>query len=312
MHRSDGARSGGARNDGAPAEDVVRDLSYYSLYEVAEEQRWKMSDIPFDEIDMSVVDDQLIGLVRSVVTGELTTYSATHAFMDLFRDDMDFTQWLAIWLYEETKHPHVLAKWLSCVGAPVGEGFLREGRSITPMTGSKVEMLTFNIISEIVASSNYFRTAKIMPEPVLKRILMELGKDEVRHSQGFEHYCRIVIKEAEDPDAERVKCLRATWAFIHSDDSVEHPVFLTDHSIDTIASDELVKLTRERVKRQVTRRISGVVGIDMDGPDEVYDVYRGLKKKVRDRRRAAKEHVAAAPADAAEEPVARDDQPVNP
>lgn len=288
------------RSEDAPASDVLRDLSYFSLYDVAEEQRWRMSDIPFDEIDMSVVDDRLISLVRSVTTGELTTYSATHAFMNLFTDDMDFTQWLSVWLYEETKHPHVLAKWLSCVGAPVSVDFLREGRSITPMTGSKVEMLTFNIISEIVASSNYFRTAKIMPEPVLKRILMELGKDEVRHSQGFEHYCRKLIAESDDPDAERIGCLRATWAFLHADDSVEHPVFLTDNSIETIADEDLVQLTRDRIRRQVTRRISGVVGIEIASPEGVYEAYRELKRAVRDRRKAAK--AAEAEADAAAAP----------
>lgn len=270
-----------------PVRDILSELSYYSLFEGAEKVRWKLSEIPWDQIDMSVVDERLINLVKGTVYGELTTYSATHAFMNLFRDDIDFTQWLAVWLYEETKHPHALAKWLSHVGVPLSGGFLLEGRQITPMTGSRVEMLTFNIISEIVAGTNYLRTAKIMPEPVLKMILQNLGKDEVRHSQGFEHYCRKFIAGAEDPDKERIRCLRATWAFIHSDQSVDHPVFLADNSIETIADAALIKKTRAKIRKQVVRRISGVVGIDIPEPDDLYEAYRDLKRDYARRRRAS-------------------------
>ena len=282
-----------SRSGGPEVADIVGELSYFSLYDVAEQARWKMSDIEWDQIDMSAVDEQLVSMVKSVTFGELTTYSATHAFMNLFEDDIDFTQWLAVWLYEETKHPHVLAKWLSHVGHPLDASFFLEGRKITPMTGSKVEMLTFNIISEIMAASNYLRTAKIMPEPVLKSILQRLGKDEVRHSQGFEHYAKLLIRNAEDPDKERIACLRATWVFLHSDESVEHPVFLTNSSIDTIADEALVTKTRKRIRSQVTRRISDVVGIDMRDPDSVYDVYREVKGAYKRKRRAAKAEAEA-------------------
>lgn len=269
-----------------PVDDIMGGLSYYALYDAAEQARWKMSDIPWDEIDRSVVDERLIGLAKGVAFGELTTYSATHAFMNLFVDDIDFTQWLSVWLYEETKHPHVLAKWLSLVGEPLSADFFREGRRITPMTGSRVEMLTFNIISEIVASTTYFRTAKIMPEPVLRRILEELGKDEVRHSQGFEHYCGLVIRHAEDPDFERIRCLRATWAFLHSDEAVEHPVFMAAASVTSIADEELEAKTRKRIRMQVTRRISRLVGIDIPDPESVYEAYRTLKAAHRAKRRS--------------------------
>jgi len=272
---------------GREVDDILSQLSYYELYDVAENARWKMSDIPWETIDRSVVDDRLIGLVQGIAFGELTTYSATHSFMNLFEDDIDFTQWLAVWLYEETKHPHVLAKWLSHVDHPLSAKFFRQGRKITPMTGSRVEMLTFNIISEIVATTNYTRTSKIMPEPVMKLILHKLGQDEMRHSQGFERYCRQVIQNSEDPDKDRIACLRATWAFLHSDEAIAHPVFLANNSVEGIADEELVQRTRQRIRTQVTRRIGGVVGIDIRDPDAVYDVYRELKAAHRRSKRAA-------------------------
>jgi len=273
--------------------DVFEELSYYSLYDVAEQVRWKMSDVPWEKLDLSVVDEQLVGLVQGIAMGELTTYSATHAFMNLFEDDIDFTQWLAVWLYEETKHPHVITKWLSLVGHPLDAKLFRKGRQIAPMTGSRVEMLTFNIISEIVATTNYLRTSKIMPEPVMKDILDKLGRDEMRHSQGFQHYCEQLIRDAEDPDKERLGCLRATWAFLHSTESVAHPVFLADSTLGTIANEELVQRTHERIRTQVTRRISHVVGIDLPDADSVYGAYREFKAAYKKKRRASSQTTSA-------------------
>jgi hypothetical protein len=197
--------------------------------------------------------------------------------MSLFKDDIDFTQWLSVWLYEETKHPHALAKWLSHVGQPLSATFFREGRVITPMTGSQVEMLTFNIISEVVAAMFYTHTAKVSAEPVLKIILHNLGKDEMRHSQGFEHYCKKLIRASDDPDKERIKCLRATWAFLQGDELVEHPVFMTANTIAAFADADLVAKTRQMIRTQITRRIAGVVEIDIPDPDAIYGVLRTLR-----------------------------------
>lgn len=266
-------------SDAPPVTDIVKQLSYYELFDIAEEARWTMSSIPWDQIDMSVVDSNLVSLVRGAFFGELTTYSATHGFMNLFTDDIDFTQWLSIWLYEETKHPHAFAKWLSLVGHPLSESFFREGRVITPMTGSQVEMLTFNIISEVVAAVNYTRTAKITTEPVLKVILHNIGKDEMRHSVGFEHYCKKLIRESVDPDAERIKCLRATWAFLQSDQSIGHPVFMAANALAGYIDQALVEKIRTTIRTQITLRIAGVVELDIPDPESVYQVFRDLRGK---------------------------------
>ena len=274
-------------NPTPPITDIVRELSYYELYDVAEEARWTMSGIPWDKIDMSVVDDRLISLIRGAWFGELTTYSATQSFMALFKDDIDFTQWMSVWLYEETKHPHALAKWLSLVGQPLSEAVFREGRVIVPMSGSQIEMLTFNIISEVVAAMNYTWTAKVTTEPVLKVILHNLGKDEMRHSVGFEHYAKKLIRAAKDPDAERIKCLRATWAFLQSDQSIGHPVFMTANAIAEFADADLIEKTKTMIRTQVTRRISGVVEIDIPDPESVYEIFRELRGKHRTAKRLA-------------------------
>lgn len=264
--------------------DVFNELSYYSLFDVAEKARWNMTDIPWGEIDHSKVNNDLIESVKTITFGELTTYSATRSFMEMFSDDLDFTQWLAVWLYEETKHPHALIKWLHCVGASVDSVFLSQGREITPMTPSKVEMLAFNIISEIVAGNMYTKTADSVDEPVLKKIALHLAKDEMRHSVGFENYTRLCIKNSNDPDMERITCLRAAWAFLQDDGLISHPVFLTVHRLGALLGDEVLR----KIRKQVASRIGKVVGVDIPDPDNIFNVYSEFKQSYRARKSAMK------------------------
>ena len=264
-----------------PIQDIANELAYFSLFEKAEKSRWKITEIPWDQIDKSKVDEELIALVKSIAASELTTFSATRSFMELFEDDIDFSQWLAVWLYEETKHPHVLIKWLSMVGEPVSGQFLLEGREIQPMNQSKVESLTFNIISEIVAGSTYLHGKNQIPEPVLQTILDKLGKDEMRHSVGFAHYCKKWINEAENPDKERMLCLRATWVFLDRNVTLNHPIALLARQLET----NLGESTIQDIRSRVASRISKVVGVDIPDADGIYEVYQGFKGECRQKKR---------------------------
>ena len=268
---------------GIAVQNVFKDLTYYSLFDVAEKARWLMTDIPWNEIDHSKVNDELIELVKTIAFGELTTYSATRSFMEMFADDIDFTQWLAVWLYEETKHPHALIKWLHMVGAEVEGRFLMQGREITPMTPSRVEMLSFNVISEIVAGNTYAQTVELVDEPVLKQIAHHLAKDEMRHSVGFENYCRLCIQNAADPDLERITCLRAAWAFLQDDGLINHPVFITVRNLDGVIGTETVK----KIRKQVASRIGKLAGVDIPDPDRIFEVYSDFKKQYRQRKKAS-------------------------
>jgi hypothetical protein len=105
--------------------DVLDTALYYSLFREAETVRWKMSDIPFEAIETDKAPAALVGLMRELAAAELTTWTATNQFFDAFRDDVDFTQWLTVWLYEETKHPQALMRWLKHFGESF-DGALRE------------------------------------------------------------------------------------------------------------------------------------------------------------------------------------------
>lgn len=276
----------------AKAQDIFNDLSYYSLFDVAEKARWQMTEIEWDKIDKSQINDELLETVKVITFGELTTYSATRSFMEMFQDDVDFTQWLAVWLYEETKHPHALTKWLALNGVKLDEDYLREGRTITPMTDSRVEMLTFNIISEIVAGNMYLATAEVAPEPVLKDIAVKLARDEMRHSVGFENYCRIEIERAADPDYEKLIALRSAWVFLQDSQFIDHPVFITVRKMGAVLGDKVL----QKIRTQIAARVGRLAGIDKLDPDKIYEVYTEMKAAYRKNKKAALGAASSVPA----------------
>src|SRR5436309_2655461 len=87
----------GGDGDGPMIDEVL----YYRLFEEAEKVRWQLGDIPWQDIDYAAVNEELVLAVRSAIAGELGTFGGTRQFMDLFASDGDFTQWLAVWFYEE-------------------------------------------------------------------------------------------------------------------------------------------------------------------------------------------------------------------
>src|SRR4051812_2455912 len=84
---------------------VYDDGVFYRLYKEAEIVRWKMSDYPWDTLKKGDVSPAWIAVARDALRGELTTFNATERFFTDFGGDIDFTQWITVWLYEETKHP---------------------------------------------------------------------------------------------------------------------------------------------------------------------------------------------------------------
>ena len=261
--------------------DVANQLTDFKLYDNAEKQRWMMHEINWSEIDRSFVSDSLVETVKKIAFGELTTFSATREFMTLFSDDIDFTQWLSIWLYEETKHPHVFIKWLAEVGEKISSDFITEGRVITTMSKSKVEMLTFNIISEIVAGYTYIENAKNIEEKVLSRIMTAVGKDELRHSIGFESYCREYIKASEDPDRERIICLKAACFFMQEGGSIHHPVAQTMADLNLLEGVAMSQATNH-----ICKRIGKLVGAKITHPRDIYITYKEYKKAYRQKHAA--------------------------
>ncbi|MGE3764867.1 MAG: ferritin-like domain-containing protein [Kofleriaceae bacterium] len=225
------------------ARDVLAENLFTRLFADAERVRWSLEAIPWDRIDKARVTPELTALVRDTAQAELTTTTATHRFLSEYSDDTDFTQWISVWFYEETKHPHVLLRWLQAVGVTVDDAFFRRGRVAAPFMRSRVAMLVSNIISEMTAAAGYAGLAERVGEPVLARILRYLAADEGRHAASFYVYTRRYLARSTQLDQDRRDALKVLYLWL--DGNVRHPV--NTH----VTTTESAVIPRERILRLI-------------------------------------------------------------
>lgn len=201
----------------------VTRLEYYDLFLAAETAHWEMRDIPWGDIDDSVVDGHLLDVVERAALGEMTTYEATQRFMTAFEDDVDFTQWISVWFFEETKHPQALMRWLQHFGRSLSEAQILEARTTLPFVDSRAGTLAINVLAETVAAANYLRLATLSPEPVLATIATNLARDEARHASGFYRYAQRELARTADPVKAKKTVLMILYMWFKQRTRMGHP-----------------------------------------------------------------------------------------
>ncbi|MBK8254269.1 MAG: ferredoxin [Polyangiaceae bacterium] len=251
---------------------------FHKLFEEAERVRWKMSDIPWHAIDKEVVNKPLLRFVREMALSELTTFSATKRFMSEMADDPDFTNWLAIWFYEETKHPDALFRWLRVFGVEPTRDEVLRGRVTAPFMRSKTGTLAMNILSELFASAGYQDLARYTKEPVLAGIFEHLAGDEARHGSSFYVYTARAIGLSKTPEIERQQVLKVLYYWVQAAGNVEHPV---NQFHEKVAADpELLAVLRDvgtdyqPVLQRACRLIGTLVGLPLREPEDVLPALR--------------------------------------
>lgn len=197
---------------------------YSPVMEVAEAVRWKVEDLPWAGFELPLATDGLRAIVREMAYSEQTTFSATQKFMEAFGDDTDFSQWISVWFYEETRHPLVLLRWLALAGERPGKDFVVQGRASQPFMKSRTGTLVTNIISEMVASHAYLQMVGGAPEPLITAIVERICADEARHGASFFAFARRIIDTARSPDRERLDALKVLHFWFNASKSVNHPV----------------------------------------------------------------------------------------
>lgn len=190
----------------------------------AEAVRWKLGEIDWGRLNPSVVPQDLKVLVREMAFSEHATYSATQRFLQDFYDDTDITRWIAVWFYEETRHPYVLMRWLEACGEVFPPDFAQRARVSTPFMKSRMGTLVTNVISEVTAAHAYHTLARTSLEPVLAQISMHIAGDEARHASSFYRFARARIEYADKPERERLDGLKVLSAWLSGSASVTHPV----------------------------------------------------------------------------------------
>src|SRR5262249_21078874 len=207
---------------------------YAELLRVAESVRWTPGTVPWERFDLARATTELRAVVRVMAYSEQATFSATQRFMQAFSDDPDFSQWISVWFYEETRHPMVLLRWLALAGEVLEGDFVRRGRVSTPFIKSRPGTLVTNVISEMVAAEAYLRLARAAPEPLLAALASRIGADEGRHAASFYAYARRAVEQASDPERERLDALKVLHFWLDEVQSVSHPVNQTMEALQQL------------------------------------------------------------------------------
>ncbi|MBK9263428.1 MAG: ferredoxin [Polyangiaceae bacterium] len=262
----------------AKSESVEADLSVpiestTNLFDIlaieAEAARWKLGDIAWDKVNPSVVTPDVRTLVREMAFSEHATYSATQRFLQDFYDDVDITRWVAIWFYEETRHPHVLMQWLSHCGETFGDDFVQRARVSTPFMKSRIGTLVTNVISEVTAAHAYHTLARTTAEPVLAKIAMNIAGDEARHAASFFRFARLRIEHAENPERARIDGLKVLSAWLSGTGHVTHPVNQMLERLEAAPPAGVTGIDFGSVKTRVIRILGLLLDLPLRAPEDV-------------------------------------------
>jgi len=280
-----GGEHAGAATPPSRARQVLADSIYHHSLIEAENVRWRMGDLPLEAIDASQVTDGLRRLVRQVALSEATTFTASTRFLHEFADDADLSQWIAVWLYEEGRHPQAMMAWLSALGESVAGPDLVRARATTPFIRSRSGTLVMNVISEVIAAGRYLALARRAPEPALARIAAWLAADEARHGATFFRYARRQLERSTDVEAEKLVALKVLYFWLFERSEVQHPVNLFG---DTAHRDPLLASAMDSMgldTPRLERRLCGVVGelieLPLEGPEAVMPALRAQAARSR-------------------------------
>jgi ferredoxin len=244
----------------------------------AETVRWQLAEIPWGELDAARAPAELRLVVREMAFSENATYSATQRFLDAFGDDVDFSRWVSVWFYEETRHPFVLLEWLRRVGEPQPPEFTLQGRVSTPFMRSVIGTLVTNVVSEITAAQSYRYMARTVPEPVLARIAALIAGDEARHAASFFRFAHLQL--ARTPEAslprERARGLEVLLAWLRGTGQVTHPVQQMIDRIGAAGASGAFNVDFDAVRLRVVRVVGLLLDVPLRRPEDVEPALREL------------------------------------
>ena len=264
---TDAIRVARGDDDTSAAVDSPRAPLFHDLARGAERVRWSLDDVRLDEVDAAKAPPELRAVVREMAFSENATYSATQRFLDSFFDDVDFSQWVSVWFYEETRHPHVLVEWLRRVGEPVAADFVVKGRVSTPFMRSTAGTLVTNVISEVTAAQAYRHLARTSPEPVLSRIARFISGDEARHAASFFRFASRALGERRD----RARGLEVLQAWLGGASPTTHPVAQMIERLDGS-----LELDFKAVRTRVVRMIGLLLDVPLRREEDVAPMLKDL------------------------------------
>lgn len=174
-------------------------------------KHWTLDDIPWDRFDPSLVDPELLRIVKAASLVEYNGGDYAAYLCNVFDDDDSFQGAARSWAVEEVQHGAVLARWAALADpsfdfdksfARFKEGFSIPVSATHSIRGSRAGELVARCIVETGTSSYYTALMEAAKEPVLREICRNIAADELRHYKLFYSHLRRYV------EAEKIGRLR--------------------------------------------------------------------------------------------------------
>lgn len=158
---------------------------------------WKIDDMPWDRLDRSKVDDDLLQVIKAAALVEYNAATYADYLCKVFDGDTDFQKIAREWAVEEIQHGQVLGKWAETIDPSwnMERAMARFRAGYTPehfvndntesVRGSRSGEMIARCMVETGTSSYYSAIGASIDEPVLKEICAKVAGDEFRHYKLF-------------------------------------------------------------------------------------------------------------------------------
>jgi hypothetical protein len=198
------------------------DIDTYDLFRRYEGQNWRVSELPWDQLDPAAVKPEYIRLARSAVMGECNSIAAQHGFLNESTDDYEFGAFAALWGYEELRHHYAFRAWLERLGNSTRDLPIASSRPPYPPGRTTVATMATNIISELTVFRVYRDLSDDVEEPVLAEIMRRASADEGRHASAFTDFTR---RRLERHPEEMASLLETLYFYVaDTNKAIKHPV----------------------------------------------------------------------------------------
>jgi rubrerythrin len=203
----------------------------WSLYDrfldLCEAHRWKMADVrkEIESVDPSSLterDRQVVDCIAEVAVVEGNAPSIVANQLAIMLYDAEFASWATYQVGEEAKHFHCVRHYCRQVGHPMAaehceEKLSERQKGFDPNDfQDEYAVILINVFGETLNVHLYQVLAGAADEPVLKRMLQRMARDERRHLEWFVAYFK---KHAADDPAFVTHALASLRRMLRIDDA---------------------------------------------------------------------------------------------
>ena len=159
---------------------------------------WKIEDMPWDKLDPSKVDEDLLKIIKAAALVEYGAETYADYLCKVFHDDEEFKSVAHEWAKEEVQHGKALGLWAEKIDPDWSleeamskfragyqpEHFVNDNQD-SSVRGSRAGEMIARCMVETGTSSYYSAIGASIDEPVLKQICAKIAGDEFRHYKLF-------------------------------------------------------------------------------------------------------------------------------